>query len=1338
MKYLRKCISIMLCSTLALAQSVVAENYTSDYAYVWSGGSEFWSTPTENDPISMATGAFFEDWSLFSLGGPVPLYCTLHYRPELWNHFPVNRTPRLDAGYGVFSCNHNIELIEMTNRTSGVRQVHVQFGDHEEVILYDETSQTYLPTGSTPLQLKTVGNYYYLSNPQTERVYMFRPVPDSFSDLNGYDCTWWGRVQTVTDRNGNQLSYTYTDEQQPRLQQISDGLGRTVTLSYYDWGEGAPLETITDSNGRNYTFTHAGNTFTSMVDPESNMTAFEVGTGNHTRLITRIVRPEGNSHIDQTWTSTPKGAWVFGIQTQYDAYSNRSDISYSTYSNGNMRVMFTYPDGTSNEVQNINERFPSQFADRDGNQADIGYNSNHQITAITDRLGDSTTMSHHPETGRLASFTNALGNGISHTYTSTSQTFTNAVNSAVVTFTFHDRTRTDYPDGTYATIAYDSRGNLTNHTDRAGASWSFTYSAKGQPLTATNPNGGISTRTYNADGTLASMTDNDTDTSLFGYDAYKRLATINPPGAGQSVLVYDLMDRITATTNALGHATHFAYDDNGNLVSVNAPDGHEISYEYDLMDRLVKTSDRTGGTNTVAYTYDGLPIAITNANGIVTTMAYDSARNPTNIQTAGHAVSHSYDLEAVLTSATSPEGRTVEYQTDVLGNATAIVTPSGQTNLIVRDSMTRVTATIDPLGHQTRYDYDGMSRLKKVTLPDSTSATYTRDGLGSLTNINDLNGQNWGFTYTPMGRLATTTDPLSRNTIYTRDARGRVATITYPDGTTVSNTYDSTSQIIRRLYSDATDLTYAHNSQSALTNTTDLALTRDHSGRILTSTHNGRTFGVTRDSGGRIATATYGGALTVTYTYDAANRLERIADTLGNQIDFAFDADGNVTNTIRANGINAAYTRDINGRLIHIQDGTFIDLTYVHDAAGQITSMSGTYPLSPVDTNSAIQEYSVDAASQVSEPGYIYDDCGRATALPGHTLAWDAAERLTTLNDTIAFTYNGLSEIVSRTEGSTTTRYHHNHALGLGLVPIIAEEQNAAILRYYIYTPSGQLLYSITPGSGNAVAYYHRDHLGSTLALTDAAGIVTDRYAYGPYGKQLGHSGTSTQHFTFIGTWGVRQEGDLYQMRRRYYDPTTARFLSKEPIWPQIDEPSFVNPYQYAASNPLRYLDPMGTTVTEYSSREAASLAMRLEQYEDDLRILFDEIDSTDVSLDNLREIKHQGKDTLLLDERFRRGFLKRKGLCNEIDKVVRIIEALKKRQVAINKRDARRNTITDSDYEDVYRDLIGKRTFPAKKPLHKKTQPLKGGAALAAKHASQPSVENGERRRVRGRQSTL
>jgi RHS repeat-associated protein len=82
---------------------------------------------------------------------------------------------------------------------------------------------------------------------------------------------------------------------------------------------------------------------------------------------------------------------------------------------------------------------------------------------------------------------------------------------------------------------------------------------------------------------------------------------------------------------------------------------------------------------------------------------------------------------------------------------------------------------------------------------------------------------------------------------------------------------------------------------------------------------------------------------------------------------------------------------------------------------------------------------------------------------------------------------------------------------------------------------------------------------------------------YCPYGRILAHQGNSEQPFTYNGMWGVRQETNgLYQMSARYYDAVTGRFLSKEPIWPQITKPQALNPYQFAQSAPSNHFDPSG------------------------------------------------------------------------------------------------------------------------------------------------------------------
>ncbi|MFH1839777.1 MAG: RHS repeat-associated core domain-containing protein, partial [Nanoarchaeota archaeon] len=93
-----------------------------------------------------------------------------------------------------------------------------------------------------------------------------------------------------------------------------------------------------------------------------------------------------------------------------------------------------------------------------------------------------------------------------------------------------------------------------------------------------------------------------------------------------------------------------------------------------------------------------------------------------------------------------------------------------------------------------------------------------------------------------------------------------------------------------------------------------------------------------------------------------------------------------------------------------------------------------------------------------------------------------------------------------------------------------------------------------------------KDNLGSTRVVTDSTGSKLEESNYLPYGENLENS---DETFGFTG-----KEQDLSGLTyfgARYYDPSLGVFVTVDPI------KDGMNHYQYAASNPLKYVDPTGT-----------------------------------------------------------------------------------------------------------------------------------------------------------------
>ena len=136
-------------------------------------------------------------------------------------------------------------------------------------------------------------------------------------------------------------------------------------------------------------------------------------------------------------------------------------------------------------------------------------------------------------------------------------------------------------------------------------------------------------------------------------------------------------------------------------------------------------------------------------------------------------------------------------------------------------------------------------------------------------------------------------------------------------------------------------------------------------------------------------------------------------------------------------------------------------------------------------------------------------------------------------------------------------------------IPKLISQQTGSARTYIIYGPGGHPFAQVNADDTDLV-YYHRDQIGSTRAVTDSTGALVGTFSYDAYGKQTAATGTATPLLGYTGEYTDTETGYTY-LRARHYDPTTGQFLTRDPI-----EAITADPYGYAATNPISYVDPTG------------------------------------------------------------------------------------------------------------------------------------------------------------------
>ena len=114
------------------------------------------------------------------------------------------------------------------------------------------------------------------------------------------------------------------------------------------------------------------------------------------------------------------------------------------------------------------------------------------------------------------------------------------------------------------------------------------------------------------------------------------------------------------------------------------------------------------------------------------------------------------------------------------------------------------------------------------------------------------------------------------------------------------------------------------------------------------------------------------------------------------------------------------------------------------------------------------------------------------------------------------------------------------------------------------------------------IDYWHKDALGSVVAVSDRNGTVIEQMAYDAWGKRVRSNGMAD--YAVDPTNGDRgftghehlDEVQLVHMNGRVYDPLLGKFLSVDPVVGDPNDLQTYNRYSYVYNQPTRYADATG------------------------------------------------------------------------------------------------------------------------------------------------------------------
>jgi RHS repeat-associated protein len=512
---------------------------------------------------------------------------------------------------------------------------------------------------------------------------------------------------------------------------------------------------------------------------------------------------------------------------------------------------------------------------------------------------------------------------------------------------------TDVPTHDLVAYAYDANGNLSSASNpyRSGDAIAYTTTAfdvLGRPTTTTDSDG-VSQQKAAYLGNAVTITDEAGHQREIVSDALGRTtAVFEPTSSGSLSLETDYLYDQNVTAGSGSTFTTYQNIINQKGGSSSSSSWRTRIFTLDMLGRTIRSSTPEAGT--IGYTYPNgsgscagtmtLPCTRTDANGTLTTYAYDALNRLTgktyggsSIGTGTPAVTYSYDQ-------TSYNGLTI-----VNGNGlrTGMSDGSGATGWSF-DTLGRITS------------------IRKTVNSITEQAGYTYNADGSTNTLTDFAGTVFTYSYDVSGRPTGLVDGASNSYassgVY--NAAGQLTSLNHKL-TSTGASYVRSFQFNNRLQ--------------------PLVISATRNGSNIQSLTYG--YGAGGTNNGNILSIANGmdSSRSETFTYDNLNRLASGRDASHWGENYTYDNWSNLYQTQPMSGLagnNWSVTANGNNQLSN--------LTY--DAAGQVTK--DQYSTS----------YSYDAEGRILSAGtgaYVYDGDGnrvKKTASGTTTLYWPGADNL--------------------------------------------------------------------------------------------------------------------------------------------------------------------------------------------------------------------------------------------------------------------------------------------------------------------------------------------------------